>query len=298
MGVACSGYADGGTSSSLPAERSVVSTEESPSSAQAGADSESESANSESPAVDGTESESVREPEVQAMSELSEPPSVEEQLPLGPVEAIRLETCTAPAGVSASPRDIGQLVALLNSLPLPTTLACLVASLRRPLGLFATFGAASAQPARGIRSPRTFLFSGPFIFSIVPDEEESNILEFGLLISSTRSVKGELEFPLTQELDTTELERRSQLGLTGTVCGGCHGPEIEFDDPFYDNAFESSILEPDLGLDASLASLRNFRDNCDPSSEPLRCELLSAIFDHGLIRAEDFTDAVATRSIQ
>lgn len=219
----------------------------------------------------------------------------EEDSPPNTTEAQRSETCVAPPGVNASPRNYGEFAALINSLPLPTTLECFVSSLRRPLGLFATFGAASAQPARGIRSPRTFLFSGPFIYSVVPDEQDGNVLEFSFLVSPNRSVKGELEFPLLKALDSDEMDRRLNPDEFGNVCGGCHRPEVAFNDEFYVNAFESSVLEPDVGLNASLATVQGLWESCDSEREPLRCGLFNAIFEHGSVRAEDFSDAVYAR---
>ncbi len=68
--------------------------------------------------------------------------------------------CRAPAGVSNSPRTIDETVTLINALPKPLSLPCFLESLARPLEISASYGVFSAQPAKGIRSPRIFVISG------------------------------------------------------------------------------------------------------------------------------------------
>src|SRR5687768_2690122 len=46
--------------------------------------------------------------------------------------------CSAPSGVSASPRNVSALVELINSLPRPTSLPCLLETLQRPLEIYLT----------------------------------------------------------------------------------------------------------------------------------------------------------------
>lgn len=299
LASACSGYSDGGD---------IRATTASGNGDEQGSEPDTSGTPTSGAVVTDTPDGSQLASDQAAIDEASEEQSPVEEDPVTddtgtpnadtPLEIVRSETCTAPAGVNPRPQNYTELAALLNALPLPVTQSCFLSSLRRPLGLFASFGAASAQPARGIRSPRIFLFSGPFLFTVVPDEEKINILEMGLLTSSNTTVKAELEFPLRQDLDATELARRGFLGDTGTVCGGCHAPEVPFEDPFFEGAYESSVLEPDFTLDASLASVRAFRDECDGTFDSLRCDVLEGIFDHGVIRAEEFEDAVATRPLR
>ena len=89
---------------------------------------------------------------------------------------------------------------MLNALPKPTTAACFLESLARPLGAFATKSQVSAQPALSARSPRVFVKLGPLWVSVVIDGASSYLMEFGELVGGDppQSVKGELLLPLTE----------------------------------------------------------------------------------------------------
>ncbi len=192
------------------------------------------------------------------------------------------ERCRPGAGVSGSPRTIPEAIALLNSLPRPTSLACFMQSLDRPLTLFLTESSQSLQPATGPQSPRTFVLQGDLAMSIVFDGEASNTLEFGYRTSRYRSIKAELLFPIRRDVSESTLFDRIQVSPRTTVCGSCHVAEALQDFPGFPNGvFESDVYVPFEVFEVELDSLKAEAAACDANAEPERCELLSAVFDHG-----------------
>jgi hypothetical protein len=213
-------------------------------------------------------------PEVAAGPEADEP-------------TIDLSSCVAPEGVSAAPRTIEEAVVLMNALPKPTSVACLVASLERPLDVYLTRSRLSAQPAFDERNPRTFLVLAPLFVSIVPAGPSSSLVEMGYRTSTDRSVKAELAFPLTRAITAADLLERVQIGRV-SVCAGCHTAEQRVTSGIFagtEGGFESGVIPPFFFYEVSLEAFRAERAACDASAEPARCEMLSALFDHGEIRA-------------
>ncbi len=196
-------------------------------------------------------------------------------------------SCAAPAGISASPKSIEEAVELINSLPKPTTLACFLQSLARPLQLSLTNNRISGQPANGDRSPRVFIFYGDLIISIVPDGPGADVVEFSLRTAPSKTIKAELPFPVQKTLspgDPYEGIRREG----GTHCGLCHGgeeraPQIKFADAYVSNAFKPSF-DTIVGLD----SFRAEALHCDPERELSRCKVLDSIFRFGEVRSQNF----------
>lgn len=192
--------------------------------------------------------------------------------------------CSAPERVSGAPRSIQQAVELMNSLPKPTTLTCFIESLDRPLELYLTRSDLSVQPANGTRSPRTFIVIGELLLAIVPDGDFSSLLELGQLTTAGRSIKGEIEFPLTADVTASGITEHIRVGDV-SLCGGCHGGETRPRDSFFiDGAFESAVAVPISVYEVELSSLRREARECDAGLEPGRCEMLGALFDHGEVR--------------
>lgn len=230
----------------------------------------------------------------------SDPPSAaagasEPVAPPAPVNPLGRERCRAPAGTSSSPRTVEASVALLNALPKPTTVACFVESLQRPLAVFVSNSQFSAQPALSNESPRVFIKIGELWLSVVVDGESSYLIEFGELTteSQPRSRKGELKLPLTAPIAPSAPFDRVRYG-TGTVCGFCHGGERQEPDVAALGAFASEALRPRPETRVTLDALRRERALCSWQAEPHRCELLSAIFDGGLVTEVSFPESMAT----
>jgi hypothetical protein len=202
-------------------------------------------------------------------------------------------SCTPPPGVSGAPETISEAIALLSALPKPTSLACFIESLDRPLTLYMTKSYQSLQPSPGARSPRTFILRGNLEMSIVLDGSASNTLEFGFRSEPSRSIKAEVLFPRTTDVTESSLFDRVQVTPRTTKCGACHVGEAHEDFPGFPlGVFNSDVLAPFELDEVSLDALKAEGASCDAAAEPYRCGLLSALLDHGelvqgLLRGRD-----------
>jgi len=214
--------------------------------------------------------------------------------PVAPlVDPLGRARCQAPDTASASPADIERAVAWINALPKPTSVACFVESLARPLKIYATDSTLSAQPAHSYRSPRVFIQLDKLWLSVVVDGDSSRLIEFGLLVDdqSTRSLKGELKLPLDAPVpSSTPFDRVRYDG--GTSCALCHANEQQ--ETAFGTAFSSDALRPRPESRVSIDSLRSERQACDWQVEPHRCEMLSAIFDGGTVTEVQFPETMRT----
>jgi hypothetical protein len=187
--------------------------------------------------------------------------------------------CVPPAGLGA-PSTIEDLVDLVNALPKPTSLPCLLESLDRPLPLYATTSVAGAQPASGPQNPRLFLFRGALTMSVTLEGEASQVLELSYAIGDRRSIKGELVFPVDDALAPSAPYDQVELG-GGTICGFCHGAEARVATIDFATAWSSDAFQDDPEQGLSPAFVRQSAIDCDHEAEPGRCEMLDAIFGHG-----------------
>jgi hypothetical protein len=197
-------------------------------------------------------------------------------------ESNEITGCKPGPGATGSPTTIVEAVTLINSLPRPTSLACFLESLDRPLTLYMTESDQSLQPSPGPRSPRTFVLRADMEMSVIFEGKASNTLEFGFRPQVSRSIKTEILFPVTNDVNLATIFTRIQQTERTTICGNCHVDEQHVDFPgFPDGVFESDVFEPYEFYEVKLEDLKNENSICDKAAEPYRCELLSAIFDHG-----------------
>ena len=201
--------------------------------------------------------------------------------------------CEAPPGLG-SPQTIAEALALLNALPPPITVPCVVQSLDRPLAITATTSTISAQPAVDAGSPRIFIFSGPLILSIVPGGTGRDLLEFGEPRGELESLKGELEMPALQPIPAGKPFDHLRYNEQLTVCGFCHRDERLAVDQDHPNALISRALRPVDDRLVDLDDLRAEHAACAPDLEPERCAILSAVFDHGPVVEERFAEELGT----
>jgi hypothetical protein len=193
--------------------------------------------------------------------------------------------CAVPLGVSGTPRTLSEAITLMNSLPRPTTLACFLQSLSRPLDVYMTRSDDSLQPSPGARSPRTFIVFEPLVLSIVFEGPAHVALELGYRTTPTRSIKTEIVFPLTTDVTPANLFDKVMAGEEATRCGACHIGEVQTVHPDLPvDVFESDILTPFDFEEVDVESLRAERQSCNPTLEPERCTMLSAFFDFGTIQ--------------
>lgn len=196
--------------------------------------------------------------------------------------------CNAPKG-TGSPTTIADVVDLINALPHPVDFECFLESLDRPLGIFATSNVQSAQPAEGKRSPRIFLMIDEFSMSLVPGT--GGTLEVGERDESgTRSVKGEVHFPVESELELEDAFTRITFdsATKQSNCGVCHdSEELSAKYPF-PTAFLNTVLIPQPFFAVDVSSIRGEYDACDANKEPERCAMLQGLFGHGEVAQKAF----------
>jgi len=209
-----------------------------------------------------------------------------------PPDATALTGCHAPAGVSGAPRTIAEVVGLANALPRPLSLPCFLESLDRPLEVHAALSTISLQPAPSPRSPRIFIFTGDVIMSVVPEGTGRSLVEMGQLVEPGRSAKAELRFPVTDPITPDQPFAHVNDG-GGTTCRFCH-PREEPAPTVSPSAFVSGAFSPVARARVDIEGLRAERQSCDEATEPERCALLGAIFDHGEVRGRDFPPGVPT----
>jgi len=206
------------------------------------------------------------------------------------------DRCQAPPGVSASPRNTQEALTLLNALPKPTSVACLLESLARPLAVQATNSIFSAQPALSAASPRVFIKLGAGWLSIVIDGDSSYLVEFGEVLGDdpSRSIKGELALPVQDAVAPSAPYDRVKFGVASTTCGLCHYNEQRAEELPFPTAFASVAFKPRPDSLVSVDSLRAERERCDFEAEAHRCEMLSALFDGGPVVELPFPGTLPT----
>jgi hypothetical protein len=205
--------------------------------------------------------------------------------------------CHAPSWVRGAPETIEDVTALINALADEhggtVDLPCFVASLSRPLGAAASSNFISAQPAKGARSPRMFLWSGNLVLSVAPEGLGDKLLELGFQTSPTRSIKAEIEFPVTKTLSLAAPYERTPAEPQ-TRCAACHPGEKPAESVTWATAFESDVLRIDDDDLVAVESIAQESKKCNAAVEPRRCALLGAIFDQGGVHAQAFSPEART----
>ncbi|RLB56802.1 MAG: hypothetical protein DRJ42_02235 [Deltaproteobacteria bacterium] len=190
-----------------------------------------------------------------------------------------------------APQSIPEAIARINALPRPLSVSCLVASLPRPLSLVATDSPFSAQPGEGVKNPRIFILSEGLVLSVVPTGRGSRVLEFAEWVTTTRTIKGEVPFPIEGTLpEDAPYDIRFDGG--GTTCSLCHRNESPAEGR--PGAFVSDAMRPANGYYAPIRDLFAELDECDWDREAERCEFLSALLDFGPVEEVTFSNEVDT----
>jgi hypothetical protein len=199
--------------------------------------------------------------------------------------------CKPGPGTTGNPQTVVEVVQLINGLPHPVTIMCLLESLDRPLRILAASSFISAQPAFGVDNPRIFILGGGISMSVVPYGDSRNLLEMGELTSNTESIKAELEFPIHEPLSPeaafTHIHSES---FEGTVCAGCHGGETLVEDYPVAGAYNSIAYRPLPVYEVNFDYVHYQFETCDESLEPERCAFYDALFAHGEVLPDHFPE--------
>lgn len=210
-------------------------------------------------------------------------------VPEDPASPADPRRCKPAPGTTGSPGTIAEAVALANGLPFPVTAECFVEALDRPLRIEATSSQESLQRAEGARSPRVFIWGADsLVISVVVDGPDRDLIEFGHFVAPRRTIKGELEFPLTAPASAaTALDRvRNPEHPRITRCFVCH--DHEEDEPSVPGGRASLALRPRTSTLVDIATLRAELGRCDHALEPARCRWLAALFSHGPVERRAF----------
>lgn len=202
-----------------------------------------------------------------------------------------------PARGASNPTSIAAVVDSLNALPKPVTLPCFIQHLSGPLAIDATKGDLSLQPAVGRRSPRIFILLDPLIATIVPQGLGQDLLELGERRGETRSLKAEVLFPVTTQLEHASPYEHvifDKESKSLTSCAFCHGAETLAPDITFTRAFESDAFRPLNGNRISVDELAAERQACDAKLEPYRCAVLDALFERESVTFRSLPAAFAT----
>lgn len=190
-----------------------------------------------------------------------------------------LTTCAGLGGNFRSPDTIESFVKLINTLPKPVTVACVLDALEGPFRINATSNRFSGQPAFSNDYPRIFIFLGTkLILSVVPKGDGNEIIELSYRITDASSIKGEIHFPVEVELSDDHAYKSILDGNSSqTVCKICHLPESVAPAGFPSNAFVSRLVAADPYYDVSLSKLKVTESKCD-SNQSDECLILKVIF--------------------
>lgn len=203
-----------------------------------------------------------------------------------------LRACAQKAGPV---RTIAEATSRFNALAPVSDAACFLATLPRPLSVVATSGLTSAQPAGGKDSPRMFFLMPTLVVSTVPAGEGSRAIEFGEWVTPTRTLKGEIGFPVQAPLAPGAAFEKILFGndRDRTACATCH--RYEERSPTVAGGFVSAAYKPEPGTFVTVAELRRLHDACIDSSEASpRCEMFHAVFDFGEVLQGAFASEVET----
>ena len=187
----------------------------------------------------------------------------------------------APAALR-DPQNIDQMTNMINALPKPLSLDCVIENLPKPLNVSALQSAFSAQPSESASTPRVFIIiRNNFILSVVPTGLGKNLLEMSEIINATESVKAELLFPIDTTIALTTPYERIRAASGGSNCNFCHKGERTITTGYPATAFASELLRPDNTKFVSSAQSRQAALSCNQVADPYRCALMKAIFIDG-----------------
>lgn len=189
-------------------------------------------------------------------------------------------SCRAPDSVSARPSRVADVVALVNALPHPLSLACFIEALEPPLQLYATESFLSAQPAVGPQNPRVFIYLGNLLVSVVPAGIGMGLLEMGETRPERLSLKAELPFPVEAPISPTLPFTHVVFNENISNCAFCHAFETTEQLDVGVPGFVSERLRPEASERVPLSMLKDELSRCQAGSDVERCDLLRALVGH------------------
>lgn len=193
-----------------------------------------------------------------------------------------------------SPESINEAIDLVNALPKPVTIDCFIQALNRPLYINTTSSLLSVQPAFGIENPRIFIAINKLIISIVSKGIGTNLMEFSFMYSDTRSLKGEIQFPvysnLSYEVPFMRVDTNGQ-----STCSGCHIDEAIDTSVTGTTAYLSKALKPAIDKNVSVTQFSQQNYLCEfNNDETRRCQIIKSLFQNGSVEQFNFPNNTPT----
>lgn len=159
---------------------------------------------------------------------------------------MKMVTDCQEAGKGEPLAKIVDAVALINKLPKPLSIPCFVAAIPRPIELAATVSSFSAQPAKDKVHPRYIIHTKGLLITVAAEGFGKTHVEFGeLTADSTESVKGDLTFPVKEEVgpEAPYVEFFDKTGGKSS-CALCHANERLVGNGYPAEATISEALAP------------------------------------------------------
>jgi hypothetical protein len=199
-----------------------------------------------------------------------------------------LQACAvSPAQVSS----IAQVLARFNALTPPVSGACFVAGLQRPISVVASSSTLSLQPAVSAQTPRLFILSPQVVLSLVPEGDAGQVMELGEWETSLRTLKGEIELPVTGQLAPSAPFARILTTANSTNCAICHRQEAP--SASTSGGYVSAAFRPSPNDLVAVSALRAQHELCvDAGTVSERCDMFHAFFDFGEVKQGAFANSV------
>lgn len=180
------------------------------------------------------------------------------------------------------PETIQEFVTFINALPKPLSISCLISALNGPLNIYAVDNPISAQPSYGRNNPRIFIMKRNLILGVVPSGIAKDFIELSEVTADHRSVKAELQFPITESLNlNSPFTRILNSSNTGTQCNACHGSESLNTVYSAQFGYESNLILPNNLQRVFKDELFLLKTNCTSSITDFRCTMIRALSTHG-----------------
>lgn len=210
---------------------------------------------------------------------------------IAPHVSAALRACAQnPRSVSS----VGAVVDLINELPRPVSIGCVVASLKRPLKVVTAQSFISAQLAYERTNPRIFILEPGLVISVVPVGSGAPLLEMGQWVTPQRTLKAEVLMPVTEVLHANEPFDHVISSPGRTTCGFCHRSERA--DATVDGGYVTDAYRPPdnalVPLSVAAAEHQACVETGDAPDAGERCSYFHALFDFGPVESSAFESNV------
>lgn len=192
------------------------------------------------------------------------------------------------------PQNISELLTMIDKLPKPLELECVLRSLKRPFAVYATASKMSVQPALSRKDPRIFIFKGNLVLSFATAGEGSLTLEFSEFKNDVRSIKGELKIPVVSNFKPADAFSQI-INATQTSCSACHTSEQAEYLVGGVQVYSSRPLKPTASFKVTLAELEAENYLCQAKQDrSRRCAIYSALLSKGQVTDREFPEDTPT----